>query len=120
MIRTQYNEALDVLLPTPTDGVPIATLEHLKIVTGFILSYFGRMNNSCPSAGVQEWARLSDIAKRYNVSKQQAHKWVTTLKERKMIRVQRPMNNVEGENKGDSYYSVPDLDSAFSCRIIEI
>lgn len=90
---------------------PVVTPDMLQIAAGWMMAKTRGMLDERPGAPGQEFGRVSDIARIYNVKRSTAHDWVCRLREKGKVRVQRPCSGAKG--KGDTFYNLADIARAF-------
>jgi transposase len=64
------------------------------------------------------WARPKQIERRFGVGKTQVHTWLARLVEQGKVRRWQP-ETAKG-TKGDTYYSLPDLEKAWSLDTLPV
>ncbi len=94
---------------------PVATPEML--IAGFrwlSATLKNEMREQQAGGGGQEWARVSDIAKRYRVSRASVNEWMSRLKATGKVRTQNPISGAQG--RGDTFYNLADIDAAYEAN----
>ena len=93
-----------------TNSSPVATPAMLVTTAQFIIDALERKIENRPAAG-QEWGRISDIQRLYNVSDSAAKSWMAKLRAEGKVRMQRPISGAKGA--GDLFYNLSDIAAAF-------
>ena len=92
-------------------GSPVATPEMLMRMAQWLHATLKKEIAERPLNDGQQWGRISDIMRLYNVSKSQAHNWMVRLRAEGRVRVQNPISGING--KGDTFFSLADVQKAF-------
>jgi len=90
---------------------PVVTPDALAVALGWQQAKIRQMLEERPGDAGQRWARVSDIAKLYRITRGTADSWVCRLREMGKVRMQRPISGSKG--KGDMYYNLDDIEKAF-------
>ena len=105
---TEEGQALRRLL----GDVPVVTPDGLAAFGCWLLSTLKAHAEDTPADVGQVWARPLQIAERFGVKRAQVNAWLARLVEQGKVRRWQP-ETAKG-TKGDTYYSLPDLEKAWS------
>lgn len=90
----------------------VVTPDSLTVGLGWLLAKLKAHAEDTPADVGQVWARPLQIAERFGVKRAQVNAWLARLVEQGKVRRWQP-ETAKG-TKGDTYYSLPDLEKAWS------
>lgn len=105
---TDEGQALRRLL----GDAPVVTPDGLAAFGSWLLATLKAQAQETPAEGGQMWARPSQIAARFGAKRSQVNTWLARLVEQGKVRRWQP--ETSKGTKGDTYYSLPDLEKAWS------
>lgn len=104
---TEEGQALRRLL----GDAPVVTPDGLAAFGSWLVATLKNKDADAPAVDVQMWARPAQIAARFGAGRTQVNVWLARLVEQGKVRRWRP-ETAKG-TKGDTFYSLPDLEKAW-------